>query len=163
MKPDVLFAAIAALVAFTAPASAQEQIKGQFSYEAIADCERPKIKNYTIKGEGVATLSADKSATLRMRSGLSGYTRYNVKLGEKTADDKGNAMQLRVTGNHSLRATREYPNSIITAELRFVGQACNITLRHRLKPGKKVYLLPTPLGEAICTNVRISKATCKAL
>ncbi len=157
----ITLAATLTLLAVFMPVHAHAQIKGKFSYESIADCERPNIKNYPIRGEGTATLSNDKTATLRMRSGLSGYTRLDAKLGEKKQDYRGAITELRVVGNHSLRATREYTNNFIIAE--FTGPNCRLKIVHKLKPGKKLYTFNTPLGEAVCSNIRITKTECSAL
>ena len=156
-------ASVAFLSMVLAPSHAAAQIKGQFSYESLVDCEKPNIKNYPIRGEGTAVLSADSKATLRMRSGLSGYTRIDTKLGEKKQDFRGTTTELRVSGNNSLRATREYTNNFLIAELKFVGPNCRLKIQHKLKPGKKLYTFTTPLGEALCSNIRMTKVECSAL
>jgi hypothetical protein len=60
---------IAALVAsaLTMPLSSEAagpQFRAKFSYDAIASCENPHIRNFPVHGEGTGVLSADRSATL---------------------------------------------------------------------------------------------------
>lgn len=164
MKRFLVSAFLASVLASAfgiAPAAAQ--IKGRFSYDALIDCEKPRLRNFPIHVEGTASMSADRSASLHQRSLVGGYSRIDAKLGQKLKDHRGHETELRVTGRSSLRATKEYTNNVAYADLRFIGQACKLDIKMKLKPGKTFHTLNTPLGEAHCSKIRIVKTECSVV
>lgn len=160
MKRILVLAMLCTMLAGAFSATAEAQIKGRFSYDAVLDCEKPRLTNFPIHVEGTASMSADKSASLHQRVGVIGFSRIDAKLGQKLKDHRGHETELRVTGSNSLRATKEYTNNIAYADLRFVGQACKLSIKMKLKPGKAFYTISTPLGEAQCSKFRIVKTEC---
>src|SRR5260370_40224427 len=86
-------------------------IRGLFSYVGIANSHRPPIQNFRFHAEGTAVLSADRTASLDVKSGTSGRTNLNAVLGRRT-ESPGGSTTLNVVGRHSLLAVRYYPNNI---------------------------------------------------
>jgi hypothetical protein len=158
-KIAFLVAVIAVGAAFL-PEESCAQVQAKFSYEALANCEKPHVRNYPIHGEGTGKLSLDRSASLDFQSNVGGRETYDVKLGGPPAAARAGSASLHVMGRHSLRAVRDYPNNILVVDLRVVGTSCTMRIENRLKPGKRQYTFPTPLGMAYCSRPQIIKTSC---
>src|ERR1044072_3777015 len=89
-------------------------IRGRFSYDGIADCQQPAVRNFPIHAEGTASLSTNRSARLEMSSNTGGATNVEANLGKKI-EAPGGSTTLNVAGRHTLRAVRDYPNHITVA------------------------------------------------
>jgi len=66
--------------------AAGPQIRGRFSFDGLANCDNPPIRNFPIHGEGTGVLSVDRSATLDMNSTVEGRVQYHAKLGGAPMD-----------------------------------------------------------------------------
>jgi hypothetical protein len=96
----------------TSSEAAGTSVRARFSFDAVANCEKPAVQNYPVHAEGTGVLSTDRTATLDMESNVEGRVRYNAKLGAKAI---GGSASLRVAGRHTLQAVRDYPNNSIVA------------------------------------------------
>jgi hypothetical protein len=134
-------------------------IRGRFSYDGIATCQQPAVKNFPIHAEGTASLSTDKSARLDMSSNTGGATSLKANLGKKT-EAPGGSTTLNVVGRHTLRAVRDYPNNIAIVTMTIIGNACRMTLQNRLKPGKRVYTFYSGSNVSYCSHVQITRTEC---
>src|ERR1700753_2210793 len=76
-------AALAATALMTPVAShaAGDVLRAKFSFQGLAPCENPPVRNFPIHGEGTGVLSADRSATLDMDSNSEGKVTLHAKLG----------------------------------------------------------------------------------
>ena len=159
--------AIAAIAAFTGlislPSDALAQsLRAKFSFDGLADCERPAIRNFPIHGDGTGELSTDRSAKLEFSSNVEGSVRIDTKLGAKPSEAPGGSASLRVAGRHTLRAVRDYPNNSIIIDINVVGNSCKMRVVNRLKPGKRQYTFYTPGGFAYCSAPRITRTECSS-
>lgn len=157
MTSRFFIVAFLGLIASTRVSHAQVQAK--FVVDGLVNCSQPSVRNYPLHVEGSGTLMPDRTASLAVRGNVENAD-YNVKLGrKKTAVEQGSA-SLRVTGRHSLRATRDYPNNTMLIDLKVIGDRCVIKVRHHLKPGKRTYTFTTSLGLAYCDRPQITSASC---
>lgn len=138
------------------------QASAKFSFEGIANCHQPYIRNFPIRGDGVGKLELDRTARLEMNSNVEGRVGYDVKLGAKPTEIVNGTAALRVVDRRTLRAIREYPNNILIIELSVRRNVCTIKVENKLKPGKPDYTFQTPLGLAHCEKPTITNATCGA-
>lgn len=161
-KSALLVALFAIWIAFL-PEQGFAQVQAKFSYDAIANCAKPNLRNYPIHGEGTGRLSTDRNASLDFRSNVSGRETYNVKLGGAAAAAPAGSASLRVLSRKSLRAVRDYPNNIMIVDLRVVGTSCTIKIENRLKPGKSQYTFTTSFGLAYCDKPQIIKTSCNGI
>ena len=161
LRPVLRIATIAAAMLATTPSSnaAGSVIRGRFSYDGIATCQQPAVKNFPIHAEGTASLSTDKSARLDMSSNTGGTTRLSASLGKKT-EAPGGSTTLNVVGRHTLRAVRDYPNNIAVVTMTIIGNSCKMTLENRLKPGKHIYTFYSGSAVSYCSRVRITRTEC---
>lgn len=135
-------------------------IRGRFSYDGIANCQQPAIQNFPLHGEGTAVLSADRTASLDVRSSESGRTHLDAVLGRKT-EAPGGSTTLNVVGRHSLRAVRDYPNNVTIVTMSIRGNDCKLTIEDRLKPGKRVYTFYSGSGRvSYCARPQITRTEC---
>jgi hypothetical protein len=139
--------------------SASPTIRGRFSYDGIATCQQPAVRNFPIHAEGTASLSTDKSAQLDMSSNTGGSTNLKATLGKKT-EAPGGSTTLNVVGRHTLRAVRDYPNNIAVVTMTIIGNACKMTLENRLKPGRHVYTFYSGSSVSSCSQVKITRTEC---
>jgi len=139
--------------------TASPTIRGRFSYDGIATCQQPAVRNFPIHAEGTASLSTDKSARLDMSSNTGGATNLKASLGTKT-EAPGGSTTLNVVGRHTLRAVRDYPNNIAIVTMTIIGNACKMTLENRLKPGKHVYTFYSGSSVSNCSQVKITRTEC---
>ncbi len=145
--------AVVACMASAPSEAANPIIRGRFSYDGIANCQQPPIQNFRFHAEGTAVLSADRTASLDVKSGTSGRTNLNAVLGRRT-ESPGGSTTLNVVGRHSLRAVRDYPNNITVVMM---------TIEDRLKPGKRVYTFFSGSGAiAYCSHPQITRTQCEA-
>jgi hypothetical protein len=135
-------------------------VRARFSFDALANCQKPAVQNYPIHAEGTGMLSGDRSATLDMQSNVEGRVRYSATLGAKPNEAPGGSTSLRVAGRHTLRAIREYPNNSIVVYMTVIGNACAMKIENRLKPGKRQYTFYGNLGIAYCSKPRITHTEC---
>jgi hypothetical protein len=163
MGKSALLAALLAIWITFLPEPGFAQVKAQFSYDAIANCAKPSLRNYPIHGEGTGILSTDRSASLDFHSNVSGRETYNVKLGGPAAAAAAGSASLRVLNRKSLRAVRDYPNNTVVVDLRVVGTSCTIKIENRLKRGKSQYTFTTPFGLAYCDKPQIIKTSCTSI
>jgi hypothetical protein len=136
-------------------------IRGRFSYDGIANCQQPAIRNFPIHAEGTAVLSTDRKASLDMTSNTGGRSRLNATLGGKPVEAPGGSTSLNVIGSHTLRAVRDYPNNVAIVTMTIRGSSCTMTLDNRLKPGKKVYTFVSGSGSvSYCARPQITRTEC---
>ena len=135
-------------------------IRGKFSFDGIANCENPPMRNFPVHAEGTAVLSTDRNATLDMESNVEGRVQLNAKLGDKPTEAPGGSASLHVAGNHTLRAIREYPNNYIIVNLTVIGKSCSMKVENRLKPGKRQYTFSSAVGVAYCSKPQIVRLEC---
>ena len=69
-------------------------IRGRFSYDGIANCQQPSVRNFPIHAEGTATLSTDRKASIDMTSSTGGRSRLNATLGGKPTEAPGGSTSL---------------------------------------------------------------------
>jgi hypothetical protein len=145
------------------PASAEAAgtaIRGKFSFDGIANCENPPVRNFPVHAEGTAELSTDRNARLDMNSNTEGSVQLNARLGDKPTEAPGGSASLHVAGKHTLRAIRDYPNNYIVVNLTVIGKSCSMKIENRLKPGKRQYTFHTAVGIAYCSKPQIIRAEC---
>jgi hypothetical protein len=137
-------------------------LRAKFSFEGLANCENPPVRNFPIHGEGTGELSVDRTATLDMDSSVEGKLRLNAKLGAPPTEAPGGSASIHVTGRHTLRAVRDYPNNIIAINMTVRGSACSMTIENRLKPGKHQYTFYNGSGLSYCDRPQITHSECTA-
>ena len=135
-------------------------VRAKFSFDALADCEQPSVKDFPVHAEGTGTLSTDRTATLEMQSNVEGHMQYTAKLGAKPTEAVGGSASLRVAGRHTLKAVREYPNNYIVVYMTVIGNACSLKIENKLKPGKREYAFQGNIGTALCSKPRIVRSEC---
>jgi hypothetical protein len=153
------FAAVMLTMA-TSSEAAGTSVRARFSFDAVANCEKPAVQNYPVHAEGTGVLSTDRTATLDMESNVEGRVRYNAKLGAKPTEAIGGSASLRVAGRHTLQAVRDYPNNSIVVYMTVIGNSCSLRIENRLKPGKRQYTFTGNLGVAYCSKPRITHTEC---
>jgi hypothetical protein len=155
-------AIVAAILAIPAATEAAGPvIRGRFSYDGIANCQQPPIRNFPIHVEGTASLSTDRSASFRMSSSTGDTTRLNATLGGRPTAAPGGSTSLNVVGRHTLRVVRDYPNNIAIVTMTIRGSSCTMTIVNRLKPGKKVYTFVSGSGSVShCAKPQITQTAC---
>ena len=155
-------AIIAAILAIPAAAEAAgPTIRGRFSYDGIANCQQPPVRNFPIHVEGSASLSTDRSARLNMTSSTGDTTRLNAALGGRPTAAPGGSTSLNVVGRHTLRVVRDFPNNIAIITMTIRGSSCTMTIDNRLKPGKKVYTFVSGSGSVShCARPQITRTAC---
>lgn len=146
---------IAALVAsiLMMPLSSEAagtQLRVRFSYDLIANCEHPHLRNFHVHGEGTGELSVDRSASIEVASNVDQKTRYNATLGGAPVAVPAGSLAVRVVGRHTIRIRRDYPNNVALVDLVVRGNNCTMTIEHRLKPGKRQYTFPNGSDLAYC-------------
>lgn len=140
--------------------AAGSSVRARFRFDAVANCEKPAVRNYPVHGEGTAELSTDRTATLDMQSNVEGRIQYSAKLGGKPSEALGGSASLRVAGKHTLQAVREYPNNLIFIYMTVIGRSCSLRIEHRLKPGKRQYTFTGTLGVAYCSRPQMTHTEC---
>jgi hypothetical protein len=162
-KSGTVVAALAVVVCMaSASGAASPLIRGRFSYDGIANCQQPAVRNFRFHAEGTAQLSTDRTASLNVDSSVSGRTNLNAVLGKKT-EAPGGSTTLNVVGRHTLRAVRDYPNNITIVMMSIRGNDCKMTIQDRLKHGKRVYTFYSGSGEiAYCAHPQITQTKCEA-
>jgi hypothetical protein len=162
LRNTYIFVALVASV-LTMPVSSEAagpQIKGRFSFDALANCENPHIRNFPIHGEGTGVLSVDRSAVLDMNSTVEGRVQYQATLGGRPTEAPAGSASLRVVGRHTLRAIRDYPNNIIVINMTIRGAVCSMTIQNKLKPGKRVYTFYNGSSISYCAKPQITRSEC---
>lgn len=165
MRASTICASAAVLVAILAiPVSVEAAgatIRGRFSYDGIANCQQPAIRNFPIHAEGTAVLSTDRKASLDMTTNTGGRSRLTATLGGKPTEAPGGSTSLNVIGSHTLQAVRDYPNNVAIVTMTIRGSSCTMTLDNRLKPGKKVYTFVSGSGSvSFCARPQITRTEC---
>jgi hypothetical protein len=159
--PCTIAVLAAAMLATAGPVDAAgTSVRARFSFDAVANCEKPAVQNYPVHAEGTGVLSTDRTATLDMESNVEGRVRYNAKLGAKPTEAIGGSASLRVAGRHTLQAIRDYPNNSIVVYMTVIGNSCSLRIENRLKPGKRQYTFTGNLGVAYCSKPRIVRTEC---
>ena len=161
-KSACIFSIFTILVA-SIPASSEAAgvtVRAKFSFDAVADCEHPSVRDFPVHAEGTGTLSTDRTATLDMESNVEGRVQYTAKLGAKPTEAIGGSAQVRVAGKHTLKAVREYPNNYIIVYMTVRGNSCALRIENRLKPGKRQYAFQGNIGTALCAKPRVVRAEC---
>lgn len=156
-----IFLVLAASILMT-PVSGQAagQLRAKFSFDGLANCDNPPIRNFPIRGEGTGVLSTDRSATLDMNSNVEGSLQINAKLGGAPTEAPGGSASIRVVNRRTLRAVRDYPNNVIIINMIVRGNSCTMTLENRLKPGKRQYTFFNGSGISYCSKPVITRAEC---
>lgn len=159
-KSACIFTALAiiALLMPTKGDAAGVTVRAKFSFDALADCEHPSVKDFPVHGTG--TLSTDRTATLDMQSNVEGRMQYTAKLGAKPTEVVGGSASLRVAGRHTLKAVREYANNYIIVYMTVIGNSCGLKIENRLKPGRRQYAFQGNSGTALCSKPRIVRSEC---
>lgn len=157
----------AALVASTlmmpaASEAAGTLLRAKFSFDGLANCENPPVRNFPVHGEGTGELSVDRSATLDIDSTVEGKVRLNATLGAAPTEAPGGSASLHVLGRHTLRAVRDYPNNVIIINMTVRGSACSMTIENRLKRGKSQYTFYNGSGLSYCARPQITHTECTA-
>ena len=163
-RSGCVIAALGAL-ALTMPLSseaAEPQFRARFSYDAIANCENPHIRNFPVHGEGTGVLSADRSATLEMGSNVERKVRYRATLGAAPTAAPAGSTAIRVVGRHTLRTIRDYPNNIVVLNIAVRGNSCTMTVENKLKPGKRIYTFYNGSDLSYCARPQIIQTECAA-
>ena len=161
-KSACIFTTLASLVLLMSAKSEAANVtaRAKFSFDALADCQEPSVKDFPVHAEGTGMLSTDRTATLDMQSNIEGHTQYTAKLGAKPTEATGGSAALRVAGKHTLKAVREYPNNYIIVYMTVIGNACSLRIENRLKPGKRQYAFEGKIGTALCSKPRIVRSEC---
>ena len=157
-----IFTTLAVLVLLMPDRSeaADVTVRAKFSFDALADCEQPSVRDFPVHAEGTGTLSTDRTATLDMESNVEGRMQYTARLGGKPTEAIGGSASLRVAGRHTLKAVREYPNNYIIVYMTVIGRSCTLRIENRLKPGKRQYAFQGNIGTALCSKPRIVRSEC---
>jgi hypothetical protein len=161
-KTACIFTTMAAAILMM-PASSEAAgttIRARFSFDALADCQQPSVRDFPVHAEGTGTLSTDRTATLDMQSNVEGSVQYTAKLGAKPTEALGGSASLRVAGRHTLKAVREYPNNYIIVYMTVIGNGCAMRIENRLKPGRRQYVFQGNIGTAFCSKPRIVRSEC---
>jgi hypothetical protein len=156
-------AALATAITAAMPVSSEaagSSIRARFSFDGLANCDNPPIRNFPIHGEGTGVLSVDRTATLDMNSTVEGRVRYNATLGGKPTEAPAGSASLRVVGRHTLRAVRDYPNNIIVINMTVRGNSCSMTIENRHKRGKRQYTFYNGSGISYCSKPHITRTEC---
>jgi hypothetical protein len=140
--------------------AAGSQVRARFSFDGLANCENPPIRNFPIHGEGTGVLSVDRSATMDVSSNVEGRVQYQATLGGAPKAAPAGSASLHVVGRHTLRAVRDYPNNVIIINMTIRGSACSMTLENKLKPGKRVYTFYNGSGISYCSRPQITHTEC---
>jgi hypothetical protein len=159
---NYLIAALAAatLMAPVSSSAAGTVLRAKFSFDGLANCDNPPVRNFPIHGEGTGTLSVDRSAQLEMDSNVEGKVTLNAKLGAAPTEAPGGSASIRVAGRHTLRAIRDYPNNTIVINMTVHGSTCSMTLENRLKPGKRQYTFYNGSSLSYCERPQITHSEC---
>ncbi len=163
-RPSHVIAPLVASV-LTMPLSseaAEPQFRAKFSYDAIASCENPHIRNFPVHGEGTGVLSADRSATLEMGSNVERKVRYQATLGAAPTAAPAGSTAIRVVGRHTLRLIRDYPNNIVVLNIVARGNNCTMTVENKLKPGKRIFTFYNGSDLSYCARPKIVQTECAA-
>ena len=140
--------------------AAGPQVRARFSFDGLANCENPPVRNFPIHGEGTGVLSVDRSATMDVSSNVGGREQYQARLGGAPTAAPAGSASLHVVGRHTLRAVRDYPNNVIVINMTIRGNACSMTLENKLKPGKRVYTFYNGAGISYCSRPQITRTEC---
>jgi hypothetical protein len=143
-------------------------LHAKFSWEGLADCETPSVRDLPIRVEGVGTLSVDRHASLDVTGSALGIAlkteHYEGTLGSRPIAAEYGTASLHVMGRRHLQAIRSYPNNSIIADLYVTGNQCVLKISHRLKPGKRQYTFSAPFGGiAYCARPRTVRTSCEPL
>jgi hypothetical protein len=155
-----LIAAFAVSVLAMPVSSEAGALRARFSFDGLANCD--SVQNFPVHAEGTGVLSVDRSATLDMTSSVEGNVRLNAKLGSAPMEAPGGSASLHVTGRHTLRAVRDYPNNIIVINITVRGGACSMTVENKLKPGKRQYTFYNGSGLSYCGRPQITHSECSS-
>jgi hypothetical protein len=151
---------VAAILTIPVSSEAAGQLRAKFSFDGLANCDNPPVRNFPIHGEGTGVLSTDRSATLDMNSNVEGNLRINAKLGGAPSEAPGGSASIRVVNRSTLRAVRDYPNNIIVINMTVRGSNCTMTLENKLKPGRRQYTFFNGAGISYCEKPVITRAEC---
>jgi hypothetical protein len=143
-------------------------MRAKFGYDGIADCEKPLIRDFAVRVEGVGTLTVDRHASLDVTGIAMGVAvkqeHYATTLGSKPVEAEYGSASLRVAGRRHLQAIRHYPNNSVIADLYVTGKTCVLKISHRLNPGKRQYTFSNPLGGlAYCARPRTVRTSCEPI
>jgi len=159
-----VIAAVAASAMSLLPVASEaagSAVRGRFSYDGIANCQQPAIRNFPIHAEGTAVLSTDRNAKLDMTTNTGGRSRLKATLGGTPTAAPGGSTTLNVVGSHTLRAVRDYPNNVAIITMTIRGSSCRMTIDNRLKPGKRVYTFVSGSGSiSYCSRPQITRTEC---
>jgi hypothetical protein len=162
-------ALLVGLMAFPASCVAGGAVlHAKFSWEGLADCQVPAIRDLPVRVDGVGILNADRHASLDVTGSAYGISvkkeHYEGTLGSRPIAAENGTASLSVMGRSHLRAIRTYPNNSIIADLYVTGHQCVLKISHRLKSGKRQYAFPNPLGGvAYCALPRTVRTSCEPI
>ena len=147
---------------------ADSSVRGKFTWDGLATCEKPSVQSLPIHVEGTGTLSVDRHASLDVTGstmGISGRTEhYDTTLGGRPTAAKDGAASVRVMGRSHLQAIRYYPNNSVIADLYVSGKSCTLKITHRLNRGRRQYTFANPLGGlAYCDRPRTVSTSCEPI
>jgi hypothetical protein len=159
----ICFSALVAAAILAMPVSSEaagRELRAKFSFEGLANCDNPPIRNFPIHGEGTGVLSTDRTATLDMDSTVEGKVQYHAKLGGAPIEAPAGSASLHVVGRSTLRAVRDYPNNQIIITMTISGSGCSMKIDQRLKPGKRQYTFFNGSGISYCARPIITHSEC---
>ena len=64
--------------------AAGPQVRARFSFDGLANCENPPVRNFPIHGEGTGVLSVDRSATMDVSSNVGGEGAVPSEVGRRS-------------------------------------------------------------------------------
>ena len=161
-----LFASLLMLCGSATPLLAQEGVFNMsFSFDGVVNCTRPlAVQNFSLHGEGRATLYSDKRATLDYtQRGLSStQVNFDAKLGGAPSPAPGGTASLRVVNRNTLRAVWSLPNNDLILNVSVSRNSCVAKIDARLKGGAREYSLYDSGILVYCGRPRIMNVACQA-
>ena len=160
----LVFLGLCVLLAISISTNCQAQVRAKFTADGFATCQQPSISNFPLHIEGEGTLSKFGSGDLNVSGNVTGYARYQAKLGARPTEAPGGSASLRAMGRSTLRATRDYPNNYTLIDLQVRGASCTIKISNFLKPGKRQYTFVGGSGRvAYCSRPIFTRTSCSPI
>jgi len=161
--------------AASAEAAMAGDIRISFDWAMTVDCTGPTVGfpiTYWPAGlNGTLVLDQSRSYSIVLNFGglgMPGWTlRWEGQLGRAPALTRGGSAELRVAGQHTLKAILHEPNNDVVFNVDADENGCRLTVEPQLHPDKTIYTLYN--GDARddfrfenCSAVRTVAATCHA-
>lgn len=153
------------LLCVASPLPAQEGVFNMsFSFDGVVNCTRPvPVQNFSLHGEGRATLYSDKRATLDYtQRGLSStQVNFDAKLGGAPSPAPGGTASLRVVNRNTLRAVWSLPNTDLILNVSVSRNSCVAKIDARQRGGAREYSLYDSGMLVYCSRPRIMNVACQ--